>query len=45
MRKNVGLIDAPKGFVWENGVLVPAVKAAGKGINQATGTTPSGEGG
>lgn len=45
VRKNVGLIDAPKGFVWENGVLVPAVKAAGKGINQATGTTPSGEGG
>ena len=32
MRKEAGLVEAPKGFVWENGVLVPATKAAGKGM-------------
>jgi hypothetical protein len=43
VRKEAGLVEAPKGFVWENGVLVPATKAAGKGINQATGVKPHGD--
>ena len=45
VRKTAGLVEAPKGFVWENGVLVPAVKAAGKGYNRALGVHPKGEGG
>ena len=42
VRKEAGLVEAPKHFVWENGVLVPATKAAGKGIDRATGVKPHG---
>jgi hypothetical protein len=37
VRKHVGLVEAPKDFIWENGVLVPASKAGGHAIDRATG--------
>jgi hypothetical protein len=43
VRKTAGLVEAPRGFVWENGVLVPATKTAGRGVNRAIGVKPHAE--
>lgn len=40
VRKEAGLVEAPKGFIWENGVLVPASKAGGHAIDRAAGAQP-----
>jgi hypothetical protein len=40
VRREAGLVEAPKGFIWENGVLVPASKAGGHAINRAIGVKP-----
>jgi uncharacterized protein YukE len=37
VRREAGLVEAPRGFIWENGVLVPASKAGGHAINHAIG--------
>jgi hypothetical protein len=42
VRREAGLVEAPKGFIWENGVLVPATKAAGHRIDHAVGVKPHG---
>jgi hypothetical protein len=37
VRKAAGLVEAPKGFVWENGVLVPVSDHAGAAIDSHNG--------